>query len=760
MKEVPVDFFDKIGGGSVCEDAVNSAIAEVSKDFLAGLRACTNRNQNGDSDESHLSSDTDFKLIKGMPAYAKYPETAAGLSDTDWNPYGTESDTNLSPRVPSQETPGNRPSGSKISAMISFNPPLHSTDLEAVTPSFAICSIPNTCTRKLDMHDSSEGDQVLSLKPDVTADFSSISHVSEQLFSPQKVVSEPVKLSDLNKTMRGNELEIFGKSSRSVDVPRLQRELASKPINKNVSSHYAPKSTTEYKTLERSYISVMDRAKMLGVPGDIVDGKVKALADPQNDTAGNDINICRHKPPGSEQGDTSEDDLLGQKVKKVLLDTKYLERDQEAKKTMDEIAIDYSSLQRDLQEIQESLNHNLGSGITSTLTANNGEKAKHKSTPPSSDNDGDIIPSTNTTPDRKRNRMAWDFEGDLTSEQISNHLEDEVSLNAYRNSSSSQRPCAEKQSYNSDGDETRTSGSSDKVDDHAAADQALAEMSAILRPHRQLIVTAAESGVTRGISSSQDVDEMLSNFRNQRRELESRYQQLSNPGLADKVFRILTTQDPEAQADGILSQVSAQERDERARYALNLHTTNLNFSSTDTDNLNTTNQSFSLPDDVRRRLDLSGLSSADGSRVADKSSFVLPSTKGFTAFDDMTKFLSSQMAKVSEKTFNHSLEMRIPPQVATCYPLFADHKEKDQEKGDEGTVAGVPSMTEQHSADLFSGLVVEFFCLDMCNIGQLFTEHAYFLCVCGCMVFHFCLSGCSVVFVVMAKLNFLILERC
>ncbi|RUS87473.1 hypothetical protein EGW08_004789, partial [Elysia chlorotica] len=692
LKEVPVDFFDKIGGDSGCEDAVNSAIAEVSKDFLAGLRASVSHNQNGDSDDSHISSDTDFKLIKGMPAYARYPETAAGLSDTDWNPYGTESDTNFSPRVPSQETPANRPSSSKISAITSFNPPLHSTDLEAVTPSFALCSIPNTCTRKQDIHDIS-GDHVVTLKPDVTADFSSISHVSEQTFSPLKVVSAPIKPSDLNKTMRGNELEAFGKSSKGSEIPKLHREPVSSSIDKNVSSHETPK--LEFKAIGTRYISVMDRAKMMGIPGDIVDGK---MSDSQNSTATNET--CRRRPQGSEAGDTSDDDMLGQKVKRVLQDTKYLERGQGDKKPMDEIAIDYSSLQRDLQEIQESLNQNLGSASAVV----DKEKTNHKSTPSSSDNDGDIIPSTTTTPERRRNRMTWAFEGPLNDEQLSNNLE-EVSLNAYRNSSGSQRPSGEKQSYNSDGDETRTSGSSDKVDDHTAADQALAEMSAILRPHPQLLMTAAESGIiTRGISSAQDVDEMLSNFRNQRRELESRYQQLSNPGLADKVFRILTTQDPDAQVEGILSQVNAQERDERARYALSLHNSNLNFSSTDTDNLNTSNQSFSLPDDVRRRLDLSGLSSADGSRVADKSSFVLPSSKGFTAFDDMTKFLSSQMAKVSEKTFNHSLEMRIPPQVATCYPLFADHKDKDQEKGDEGTVAGVPSIAEQQSADLFSGL--------------------------------------------------------
>ena len=691
LKEVPDDFFDKIGGESGCEDAVTSAIAEVSKDFLAGLRACPTRNQNGDSDDSHLSSDTDFKLIIGKPAYARYPETAAGLSDNDWNPYGTESDTNVSPRLSSQETPGNRASSSKLSALTSFNPPLHSTDLEAVTPSFAIGSIPNTCTRKLGIHDISELEKVVPLKPDVTADFSSISHVSEQTFSSQKPLSEPAKLSDLNKTMRGNELEVYGTGGKGMDMP----------------SHQAPKSSLEYKSLEDPYISVMDRAKMAGIPEDIVDGKLNVHNDSQDSKVCNEIKTCIRPSQRWEVGDTSDDDPLGQKVKKVLQDTRYLDRDQGRKKTMNDVAIDYSSLQRDLQEIQESLNHNFGSSTTSTVVANNADKndlyVASKNTPPSSDNDADIIPSTTTTPERKGNRMTWDLAGDLASGQIGNHME-EVSPGPYRNSSGSQRPSTEKQSYNSDGDETRTSGSSDKVDDHAAADQALAEMSAILGPHRQLMMTAADSHTTRGISTAQDVDDMLSNFRDQRRELETRYQQLSNPGLADKVFRILTTQDPEAQADGILSQVSAQEREDRARYALGLHNNkDFNFSTTDTDNLNTSNQSFSLPDDVRRRLDLSGLSSADGSKLADKSSFVLPSSKGFSAFDDMTKFLSSQMAKVSEKTFNHSLEMHIPPQVTTCYPLLADYKGKEKEKDKELTLAGVSSAIGHQSEDLFSG---------------------------------------------------------
>ncbi|GFO36855.1 Alstrom syndrome protein 1 [Plakobranchus ocellatus] len=712
LKEVPVDFFDKDGGDSGCEDAVTSAIAEVSKDFLAGLRAGVTRNQSGDSD-SNLSSDTDFKLIKGMPSYARYPETAAGLSDNDWNPYGTESDTNVSPRIPSQETPGTRMSSSKLSAMISFNPPLHSTDLDAVTPSSAICSIPNTCAKMQRIQEISEQDKVVPLNPDVTADFSSISQVSEQTLGLQVAPPEFVRVTDLNKTMRDIELESFAKSTKT-GIASLQKELGDlqkshlEPSGKSTATS-GSKSSLDYKTLEGSYISVMDRAKMIGVPGAIVDGNANFFDDSQDTKASNDIDIGSCKPDEAEQCDFSDDDdHLGRKIKKVLQDTRYLDKEQKEKKTISEVAIDYSTLQRDLQEIQDSLNQNFGSGAASSVAIKNMDAIAHtdatKCTPPSSDNDGDIIPSTTTTPDRKRNRMAWDFAGDLGNGQLHGHME-EISLNTYGNSSSSQRPPTEKQSYNSDGDDTRTSGSSDKIDDHAAADQALAEMSAILRPHRQLMMTAGENSSVPGINSAQDVDDMLSNFRDQRRELESRYQQLTNPGLADKVFRILTNQDPEAQADGILSQVRSQEREERARYALNLHTNkDFNFSTTDTDNLNATNQSFCLPDDVRKRLDLSGLSSADGSKLADKSSFLLPSSKGFTAFDDMTKFLSSQMAKVYEKTFNNSLEMRIPPQVATCFPLLADNKDREEkEKRDEAAAPSASFNGGQPATDLFSG---------------------------------------------------------
>lgn len=50
--------------------------------------------------ESSDISDEDIRRTSSRGAIAKYPESSTGLSDNDWNPYATESDTNQTPRSP------------------------------------------------------------------------------------------------------------------------------------------------------------------------------------------------------------------------------------------------------------------------------------------------------------------------------------------------------------------------------------------------------------------------------------------------------------------------------------------------------------------------------------------------------------------------------------------------------------------------------------------------------------------------------------
>ncbi|XP_005092178.1 uncharacterized protein LOC101856241 isoform X1 [Aplysia californica] len=647
LQEIPLSIINKELNDSGCDEAVNSAITEVSKDFLSGLKAS---NYNVDSDESRISSDTEFKLLNGMASYARYPETGTGLSDTDWNPYGTESDSNASPRMHNSD---NKIVDAKT---ISFNPPLHSTDLNIITPMSASGNARLSTSHSY----TDSANTVVCLKPDMTTDFSTISHMSEQTPSPVKLNKEYRRDTDLNQTMRGPELDLQARD-RHMSGP---------------TSHLGLKSSgsSDRNTENLQYMSVMERAKLMGIPQEIVEGRMieKSSLQPVNGI-GLKKDDNRNAQSSKRSGYRSDEDHLGKRVEKVLSQTEYLEAVSNAHKSAN---VDYNMLQKDLQEIQDSLHRTLGPETTANKSNASARDEVDGRMPVLSDNDGDIIPSTTTTPERRKNKMTWDFAADLGYVDPGG-LMGEISLDTY--TSNSHRPSTEKQSYNSDGDETRTSGSSSKLDDHAAADQVLADMSEILLP------------TTHQLQSSKDVDEVLSSFRDQRRQLESRYEQLNNQGLADKVYRILTNQDPNSQARGILSDVSAEEKNMKTRYALGLQKNDFNFVS-GSGNLDDSNHTVTFPDDVRKRLDLSGLSSVDSSRVFEKSSFAMPPVKGFTAFEDMTKFLSSQMAKVSERTFNHSLELQVPPQTIQCYPLFRDEDRgnKDNDKPTEEQVATSP----------------------------------------------------------------------
>ena len=586
---MPISVYEKDFNDSGCQELVSTAIAEVSKDFLSGQKA---PNFAVESDDSRLSSDTEFKLMvpRGLSKfYAGYPENGAGLSDTDWNPYGTESDSNASPTDHRLLTD---------SRSISFNPEIHSTGLNCVTPMSPV-------RHRYSLNDEGTsretGTTVVTLRPEEdTQDFSSISHVTDTTGSPAKLERDVAKFvelqPELNRTMRDAELATKGQYSSIGDRSRMNGDSRS-----HANKHGTP--TSRHDTRNRSAARKDD-------------------------------------------GVTTDEDALSRKVEKVLSQTEHLEASVNRRILGRPSNVDYNLLHKDLQDITNSLQQfePLGTG-DSTM------KLRHSSsgrkTPVTSDNDGDIIPSTTTTPEKSKNKMAWDFAADLGYVNPGG-LMGEISLDTY--SSNSQRPSTSpKQTYNSDGDETRTSGSSQ---DHAAADQALADMNDILYPSNR-----------HHLQSNRDVDSVLNNFRNQRHQLESRYEQLNNPSLSEKVFRILTNQDPTSQAQGILSNISAEEKDSRARNLLGLKKSEDSFTCDQNDS-------------VRRRLDMSGLS-------VDSVQESMPN--GFLALDDMSKFLDKQMQKFNEKNFNHSIEsiIRPAPQSIQCYPVHRDQGKEGHAKEEE-----------------------------------------------------------------------------
>ncbi|KAH3787914.1 hypothetical protein DPMN_166045, partial [Dreissena polymorpha] len=80
------------------EEAVSTAIMEVSGELLLG-KFSSYKSHSGGSESSDISEDDAHRAWSGG-AIAKYPESSTGLSDNDWNPYATESDTNQTPRSP------------------------------------------------------------------------------------------------------------------------------------------------------------------------------------------------------------------------------------------------------------------------------------------------------------------------------------------------------------------------------------------------------------------------------------------------------------------------------------------------------------------------------------------------------------------------------------------------------------------------------------------------------------------------------------
>jgi len=382
LQEVPIPRVDDGQlDDSGCEAAVSTAIAEVSKGYLSGLRL---HSHVPDSDESRISSDSEFKLLTGFPAYARYQESGAGLSsDTDWNPYGTESDTNASPHVLDSADRSNE-------CKLSFNPPLNSTDLNTVTQT----TYP---TLDFDSRYDGTGTMMKSLKADDdTQDFSSISHVSDSLNSPVRI-KLPVRNIDLNQTMRDKGL--FDKNGKRIS--KLQ---------------YIPEKEIKE------------------------DNKL-------NDSK----------------------DTLGEKIQQVLSNTEHLEARQGSSKQN----LDYDMLRRDLQDITDSLHR------TDTLTVRDTAQGHRLRERQKSNSSEEIIPSTTNTPEKLSNKMMWDFAADFGYNNNHDGLLRDISLDTY--TSNSQRPSTEKYAYNSDGNDTQTSGSSAKFDDHAAADQAIAEMSELLQ---------------------------------------------------------------------------------------------------------------------------------------------------------------------------------------------------------------------------------------------------------------------------------------
>ncbi|CAG5118339.1 unnamed protein product, partial [Candidula unifasciata] len=679
LEEVPIDYLDIERND--CEHTVNNAIKEVSNEFLSGKVGPSRQTKYGNSDESH--SDTEFKLVRGLAYVARYPESATGMSDNDWNPYGTESDTNVTPRVHSQNGIGPKLSGSRKSSLTSFNPKLHSTDLNLNTPSVAVHSIPDYDSSAKDTDEKSKSKTFFLLQPEISADAASVSGSSQETKQSNSDDSHPetefrlvrgvayvARYPESAAGMSDHEWNTYGTESDTSVLPLVQSQNGkgsklSGSMKSSLTSFSPQLHSTDLNvnTPSAAICSISDYDSNTESTNKKSESN-KSFFLLQPEISADFASVSLRKKTMNLSKPASESSVNPADLNKTFRGSNLSTSSIFTKRSSHRSTVDYNLLQKELQSIQDNLHvRNPEMRLDLSELDNTVSRQSVEQTCFSSSSDCDVIPSTTVTPDRHRNQMAWDYAADLGYQQPGGLMGD-ISLETF--TTNSHRPSSDKKSFNSDGDETRTSDSSDRVIDHAAADRTLAEMSQVLHPQAANHQTSYSS-----------VDQMLCNFENQRQQIESGYQQLNNPGLAEKVSRILASQDPQSQASGILLEVTAQERQMRSQLIVNPQRKDFNFSVAVSE-FNESAESLAKPDNVRKRLDLSGLSSTEVSRLVDSSTVYVPARKGFLAFDDVARLLSSQMVKASERTFNSSLEAVVPHRTIQCYPLTVDSKIQQQ----------------------------------------------------------------------------------
>ncbi|XP_048247657.1 uncharacterized protein LOC124149168 isoform X1 [Haliotis rufescens] len=354
-------------------------------------------------------------------------------------------------------------------------------------------------------------------------------------------------------------------------------------------------------------------------------------------------------------------------------------------------SLDYRRLHQDLQEIQNSLQNNLdfADSGNESVQSNDVDRAREARTPVGSETGSEIVPSTTTTPEQSR-RLLWDYGADIACAGNQSGRFTSRETDGTETDNSEDRPmsyvdrdqvahnAAKRQSYNSEGEETHTSASSNTKAEEAVQAQG----------------TDDEQTSETGTPTNRSIDNILNSFRAQRSLIEAQYL----TGMAGQVSQILEGQDPHKQAHGILDQVNTQEQELLTRLA---NRPPLDSSFTDT-SVNVSSRSIVLTDsDVRKRLEMSGLSSPDRSRTFGHASFTEFSTpkkinNPFSAFSNAKSFLSNQLQEMSNKTFDHSIELRTPlRRVIECYPLYGFSQDKEDKSADS---ASSNSRTETRQA--------------------------------------------------------------
>ncbi|XP_061186322.1 uncharacterized protein LOC133194357 isoform X2 [Saccostrea echinata] len=351
---------------------------------------------------------------------------------------------------------------------------------------------------------------------------------------------------------------------------------------------------------------------------------------------------ARHE---SEDSQKSEDSL-DHKVKEILQRTSYVEKKQVPRK-VDPSTLDYSRLQKDLQEIQNSLPVHLNQDNSLDVT---GEKETLGDSLKISEKS---FVSEAESARSGGKKLLWDHGADLGYEDSERFLQTMKSDTETLEAS----PGSEERSYESSGK------SSQKTKDESTEKD---DTSDVVSDQLEVEIDEIRIG-----NVAPDVEEIIAKYQKKSGPplMEPQFEE-DTTGLANRVFQILTTEHPEKQATGILERVVKEE----GKLIQKMAELPKLDSSYDGYNLPSADSSFAPKDkDIRKQLEWSEMSSLDYGHP-DKTGLSEMSFRTglpFSALGNAKTFLSSQLQKMSDQTFNHSIELRTPYRnVVECYTVY------------------------------------------------------------------------------------------
>lgn len=345
--------------------------------------------------------------------------------------------------------------------------------------------------------------------------------------------------------------------------------------------------------------------------------------------------------PGSTDSQESADSL-SQRVKKILADTAYVEKMKNG--SMNVGNFDYSRLQKDLQEIQSHLDPGIDYNLRMSIPSPDFSKASDKSTESS-----------------KAHKLLWDHGADLGyDDSLSGRFLGTMKTDAETECESTYSG----KGYNGLSDTLELVSKTQKESADVVSDQVESDFD--------------DGSLTKVVAP--DVEEIIRRYQTEKLDSDNTTGSGDSSGLASRVKKILSKEPPRKQALDILK--SARQEEKEMKQTLT-EKPKLD-ASYDNQSANSTESSFVIQDkDIRKQLEWSEISGIDKSMNSSYLSTGLKS-QPFSALGNAKTFLSSQLAKNVDRTFNHSIDLKTPYRhVLDCYPVYGVEKTRGASEVDQ-----------------------------------------------------------------------------